>query len=181
MKIAIYNEKGGAGKTTVAVAVAVSMNLPMLDLDPQGTATHWLSQRESALTKAKKGDTTWVADCPPGITPAIASTLAACDLVLIPVRASFPDLVTLPATIKFLKANTSAKLAFIGSDIDRRTNDEAMLRETLAAHGVPVAGIFAHRASYRRAGIAGKLASEVDPAAVNELNELIKNIKELLK
>jgi len=181
LKIAVYNEKGGAGKTTTSVAVAVAMNLPVLDLDPQATATHWLSQRVPPVPKANKADASWVADCPPGISPAIASTLAMCDLVLIPVRASYPDLVTLPATMKFLRASTGAKLAFVCSDIDRRTNDESMLREALAAHNAPVIGVFAHRASYRRAGIAGQLASEVDPAAVVELSELIKNIMELLK
>jgi cellulose biosynthesis protein BcsQ len=181
MRIAVYNEKGGSGKTTLAVAVSVALELPMLDLDPQGTATHWLGQRDVALPKAKKSDASWLADCPPGISPAIASTLSACSLVLIPVRASFADLVTLPATIKFLRASTNAKLGFVCSDIDRRTNDEAMLRTSLVAHGSPVIGVFAHRASYRRAGIEGKLASEVDPAAVTELDELITNIKELLK
>jgi cellulose biosynthesis protein BcsQ len=176
MKIAVYNEKGGSGKTTTAVSVSVAMDLPLLDLDQQATATQWLKQRDSALA-AKKGDDFWIADCPPGISAAIVSTLAGANLVLVPVRASFPDLVTLPATMAFLRANTSAKIGFVCSDIDRRTNDELMLREALQAHNAPVLGVFAHRASYRRAGINGSIASEVDNAAIAEIDDLVNNIR----
>lgn len=180
MRIAVYNEKGGSGKTTTAVAIAVGLDLPVLDLDPQATATRWLERRDQSVAMARRADANWVADCPPGITPSIAGVLSECSLIIVPVRASFPDLITMPDTIAFLRANTSAQMAFVGCDIDRRTSDEATLKETLAPHGVPMLGILAHRASYRRAGIAGKLANEVDSAAKAEIAELIKKIRELL-
>lgn len=181
MKIAVYNEKGGAGKTTVAVSLTLSLGLPLLDLDSQPTATRWLERRSPPPPMARRSDPAWIADCPPGISPAIAPVLAACDLVIIPVRASFPDLVTLPDTLAFLRASTKAKLAFVGSDVDRRTNDESALRDALTSHALSVLGVLSHRASYRRAGLSGAHAGEIDPVAAAELRELIKNLTELLK
>lgn len=48
--IAVMNQKGGAGKTTTAVNVAAAMGelnkkLLLLDLDPQHSATDWLTER----------------------------------------------------------------------------------------------------------------------------------------
>jgi hypothetical protein len=51
--VAIVSEKGGAGKTTVTVHLAVAaqlagLDVAIVDLDPQASATEWADQRGSA-------------------------------------------------------------------------------------------------------------------------------------
>ena len=176
MKLVIYNEKGGAGKTTLSVTLAVMLDLPLLDSDPQATATAWLKLRETALPAASR-DSGWVCDCPPGINPSMLPALAAADIVLVPVSASFNDLVSLPATISFIQANSSAKIAFVCSDLDMRTGDRGPLLENLAAYELPVLGQMTHRVSYRRAALSGKIAAEIDPVAKLEAENIITNLE----
>ncbi|WP_119153210.1 hypothetical protein [Caldimonas tepidiphila] len=179
MRIAVYNEKGGAGKTTVAVMLSVLLGVPLRDLDPLATATQWLGRRQPLHSLARHDGLDWVADCPPGIEPSILPTLAAADAIVIPVRASFCDLVNLQATVRFVKSNSPARAAFVGCDIDAG-EDEAMLREALAAYELPVLGMLCHRASYRRAGLSGRLASEIDASAADEAAALVEALRKLV-
>lgn len=52
--IAILSQKGGSGKTTVAVHLAVCAELSgktaaIIDLDPQASALEWRTRREAGL------------------------------------------------------------------------------------------------------------------------------------
>ena len=52
--IAIVSQKGGVGKSTLAVHLAAEANsqgqrVLLLDLDPQGSAMEWASRRETGL------------------------------------------------------------------------------------------------------------------------------------
>ena len=58
--IAIVNQKGGTGKTTLSTnlawAFAETAPVLLLDADPQGSAQHWAdSQSQSLLNLAVKG------------------------------------------------------------------------------------------------------------------------------
>jgi chromosome partitioning protein len=179
MRIALYNEKGGSGKTTLAVSLAVSLKLPLFDLDPQATATRWLERRTEPYPLARRGDDDYVVDCPPTQNISTAAILKHCDIVLIPVKASFPDLITLPDTVRFVQCNTSAKIAFVASQIDSRTSDYELLIDALKPHGLPLLGMYTHRASYRRAGLNGGLASDTDVKANEEMKTILKALKKL--
>lgn len=179
MKIVVYNEKGGSGKTGLAVCIAIGLDLPLRDLDPQATATRWLERREQRHAFATNDSSAWIADCPPGIAPGTIPTLSVADLVIIPVRASFSDLVTLGDAVRFVQANSRAQIVFVGTAIDSRSSDEAMLRESLEPYGLSLLGITTHRASYRRAGMTGKSPAEIDRAAATEISIIIENIRRL--
>lgn len=175
------NEKGGVGKTTLAVSLAVKLKLPMIDLDAQATATKWLERRPEGFEVGNVDSPAWVADCRPQLQLRdVRPLLSIADLVIVPVRASFPDLVTLDGTIEFLLRN-NPKIAFCGADVDTRTSDLANLKEGLQSYSQPLLGFLSHRASYRRAGINGQTAAEIDKVAAAELDEVIKKIKEFLK
>ena len=184
MKIIVFNEKGGSGKTTLSVSLSVKMAAPMIDMDPQGTATKWLQRRPEGFEFIDSGDADlspgWVADCRPLLALREGAPLfPLADIVIIPVRASFPDLVTMDATVRFLSLHCK-RIAFCGSDIDTRTADVANLNEGLASFKLPLLGYLSHRASYRRAGINGKTAAEIDKVAASELDAIIKKTKELV-
>ena len=63
--IAIISQKGGAGKTTVALHLAVSStragrNTAIIDLDPQASAASWRDRREAALPVANVEHVGWL-------------------------------------------------------------------------------------------------------------------------
>jgi chromosome partitioning protein len=114
--IALLNQKGGAGKTTLAthLAGAFALNghqVTLLDADPQGSALDWAERRlqsghkrlysvfglardtlhQEAPQIASHVD--WVViDGPPRVAALTRSALLAADLVLIPVQPSAYDI-----------------------------------------------------------------------------------------
>ncbi len=113
--IAVVNQKGGAGKTTLAMLLAGSLaergkRVLVADADAQNTAVHWagmgtgfpaevqdVSGEESKLHKALRKLTDAfdyiVIDSPPAATaPVTASALRAAHLALVPVIPSPLDL-----------------------------------------------------------------------------------------
>jgi chromosome partitioning protein len=107
--IAIVNQKGGTGKTTLSTnlawAFAETAPVLLLDADPQGSAQDWFdSQKQHLLNLTVKTtdpgslnqdvrnlspDYKWVIiDGPPGITKTSADAVRAADIVLIPAKAS---------------------------------------------------------------------------------------------
>ena len=116
--IAVVNQKGGPGKTTVAMHLAGTLarrgsKVLVVDADPQGTATRWAASAPdetpfpasvAGLAKAdekvhrevKKFLSDYdfiVIDCPPSAdSPVSHSALLIADLGLVPVIPSPPDL-----------------------------------------------------------------------------------------
>ena len=115
--VAVIAEKGGVGKTTIALALAVGALLEgkrpaVIDTDPQATASKWTDRREhefpwvvpthaarlrTAIAQAKaQGVEFLVIDTPPhaGTDAAEAARLA--DVVVIPIEPHLFTLETLP-------------------------------------------------------------------------------------
>lgn len=116
--ITVANQKGGSGKTTVAMQLAGTLarrnsKVLVIDADPQGTATRWAASaddekpfpaRVAGLSaaggkvhrEAKKFIEDYdylVIDCPPAVdSPVPQSALLVSDLVLVPVIPSPADL-----------------------------------------------------------------------------------------
>ena len=113
--ITIAQQKGGAGKTTLAVNLAVEFLLrgqrvALLDTDPQGSLGRWfMARRETGAEglefstasawgvsyeceKLRKTNDMVIVDTPPKVDADLRPALREADLVLIPVASSHVDL-----------------------------------------------------------------------------------------
>ncbi len=196
--ITIASQKGGAGKTTLTVHLAVAaiargLSVRVLDGDPQGSACVWASVRgdsnlvrpvqprqlAEALQVAKKDRIDLVLiDAPPAAGPESADLITAAHLVLIPVRPSVFDLAAAQKTVNLVKLDQSDALLVI-SAAPLRAPEIAMAREALTASGVPVAATVIHdRRSFSRAIQTGRSVHEFEPQgrAAAEINQLLLEV-----
>lgn len=114
--ITIAQQKGGAGKTTLAVTLAVEFlqrgqRVALLDTDPQGSLGRWfMARRDRNRTegldfstasawgvsyeceKLRKTNDLVIVDTPPKVDADLRPALREADLVLIPVASSHVDL-----------------------------------------------------------------------------------------
>jgi chromosome partitioning protein len=181
MKIAVYNEKGGCGKTTLAVHLALTLPATLVDLDEQRTATLWLGQRNppirtvDSIDAAPPGDL--VIDFAPGKDLTRANLLARVDLVLIPVRPTFNDLSTVGNAVRIIQAQ-GKPAAFVVTMLNPRTNEARDVGQALGGYGLPIAGSMSNRVSYARAGMVGGTASDLgDAIARSELDLLLRRLR----
>jgi chromosome partitioning protein len=109
--IALLNQKGGVGKTTLSVHLATALadghKVLLVDADPQGSALDWSAQRQNEGAPAKfpviglpketlhrelapiSLDYEWVViDGPPRVNKIARSAIVASDFVIIPVQPS---------------------------------------------------------------------------------------------
>jgi chromosome partitioning protein len=131
-KIALIAQKGGVGKTTVAVNLAVAMQASglkttLFDLDPQESAVIWADRRTDEfphvefLTERKlpqglrdataQGFSIAIIDTPPAAGPQAFTAAESADLVLIPCRPNLVDLDAIRRTSKLIKS--ARKPAFV--------------------------------------------------------------------
>ncbi|MEI4484565.1 ParA family partition ATPase [Frigidibacter sp. MR17.14] len=114
--IAVAQQKGGSGKTTIAVNLAVAFvragrKVAVLDTDPQGSLGRWFMTRRERLgdaglefstssawgvayecEKLKRDVDYVIIDTPPKVDADLRPALREADLVLIPVASSHVDL-----------------------------------------------------------------------------------------
>ncbi len=124
--ISFVTQKGGTGKSTLAVNLAVAAETAgekvcILDLDPQGTSAAWYQARASetpavldhnqasdlteTLTRLKRGGYSLIVIDSPGVdSHATRGAMRAADLCLVPVRPSEADLKATMPTVKALAA-----------------------------------------------------------------------------
>ena len=163
MIIGFLNQKGGVGKTTLAIHVADALarrnrRVLLVDADPQGSALDWSESRQGdpmfpvaglprssihkELPALAKGYEIVIIDGPPRVYDVARSAIMASDLVLIPVQPSPYDVWAAKEIVNLLNEATvfkpSLKSAFV---INRKIVNTALGRdvtEALAEYPVPV-------------------------------------------
>ena len=201
--LVILAQKGGSGKTTVAVHMAVcaarqGLKTAILDIDPQRSAYNWnesrpedrkldavaadIGQLAGLLQRAKLGGVELaIVDTAPHSTgdAAIAAKLA--DYLLIPCRPARFDLDAVASTLELAKvANTPAAVVINAAATRGRLAEEA--RGALARQGATVIETVLHqRVAYSHAVIDGRSVHEYEPegAAAAEIDELYHHITRL--
>jgi chromosome partitioning protein len=184
--IAIISQKGGAGKTTLALHLAAAAQdsgrvALIIDTDPQATASQWAAWREDAppevidsppprlaakVNAAKEqGAEVIVIDTPPHADSAARAAVEVADLVLIPCRPSAFDLSAIQTTAKLVQLlRKPAYVVFTaGSPNAPRVYQEAS--ELVESFGTPPCPIqIPDRAVYRHASGEGRTVMEYEPA-----------------
>jgi chromosome partitioning protein len=182
--IAILSQKGGAGKTTLAVHLAVAAEraghqAALIDLDPQVSATGWKDSRpqdtpavvsaqaarlpQVLQAAAQAGAALTVIDTAPHTeSPALAAARAA-DLILIPCRPAILDLRAISLTVDVAKlAGTPAAVVLNAVPPRGPLAEEA--RVAIAQYGVIVAPVcLGQRSTYVHALTVGQAAQEYEP------------------
>lgn len=197
--IAIISQKGGAGKTTLALHLAAVAQEAgrvalVIDTDPQATASQWAAWRQDAppevidsppprlaakIAAAQgQGAEMIVIDTPPHADSAARAAVEVADLVLIPCRPSAFDLAAIQTTAKLVQL--LKKPAFVvftaGPPNAPRIYQEAgELVESFGTPAFPV--LLPDRAAYRHASAEGRTVMELEPAgkAANEVRELYES------
>ena len=185
--VAIIGQKGGTGKTTTTLGLAVCAELAgftsaVLDLDPQTNAANWKDRREApapavesiqagrlrhALKAAEANGADFVFIDTPGKSDTAAIEAArVADLVLIPVRPQIFDLETLSAVRDALRvAGSPAAYVVLNNIHPSATRSLSEQSEMIArAFDLPVCPVhLSHRTIFAEAPAIGKMPQETEP------------------
>jgi chromosome partitioning protein len=185
--VAVISQKGGAGKTTLALHIAVAAeragySTVLVDMDSQGTLEAWgdwrkeeppvvISAKTPTLAKtlekaAAHGAELAVIDTPP-VAEAEARTAAkAADLVLVPCRPNAFDLHSIRTTADLTRfAGRPAFVIFNAGPVSA-ARMYAETAEIVTELGMRVGDArFCERATFRHATGSGKSAQEIEPTS----------------
>ncbi|WLP95925.1 ParA family partition ATPase [Psychrobacter sp. M13] len=203
--IAVLNQKGGSGKTTIATQLARGLQLQghsvlLVDSDQQGSARDWRAVDEDnpvpvigldrpTLDKDLKNvsDKEYVViDGSPQATSLALSAIKAADFVLIPVQPSPYDVWATSDLVDLVKQRiemTDGKLkaAFVVSRAIQNTNIGKEVASVLLEYGLPVLNSrIMQRVSYPNSASLGKTVFDTESAnsnAVQEMTALVNEVK----
>lgn len=184
--IAIISQKGGAGKTTLAlhlaVAAAAEVVALVVDTDPQATASRWAEWRggrdpeivdcgapsllASKLSKATElGAELAVIDTPPHADAMARQAARLADLILIPCRPRAFDLVAIEATAELVRASHKPAFVVLMAGPPRAPLIYREASEVIeGAFGLQLAPVMLpERAAFHHSTAQGRTAEELDP------------------
>jgi chromosome partitioning protein len=183
--ISFISQKGGVGKTTLAIHLAVAyaadgLNVVILDLDPQASAAEWKDFRaeempgviaipSSRLPKVLKeledrGADVVILDTAPHSEGTALDAARAADLILVPCQPSIMDLRAMRKTtdlLKHIKKPTYAVLNGVSVQGSAALGTEKAIAAEFKIEVCPIR--MGDRVAYSRCLISGRSAQEYEP------------------
>jgi chromosome partitioning protein len=209
--IAIIGQKGGTGKSTLALALAVEAERRggraiVFDLDPQTTAANWSDRRgedgdgvglpPAVLPRqaarlaheleyaAKKSFDIAIIDTPGKNADASIAAAKAADLVLLPIQPHLGDIDTLDSIKQVLGMTDDPPAFVVLNRAPVQGNRHVIAAQLVAAKGLKIFPVVIFsRAAHADAGNIGQTAAEYDPQskAAHEIIESYSHIIIALK
>jgi chromosome partitioning protein len=198
-RIGLLAQKGGAGKSTLAVHLSVLAGDAMLiDLDPQQSAAGWWRSRGAELPELATGSSAqlkqalaaitrgWVlVDTAPHAEEDSRIVAQAVDLVVIPTRPAVFDLRAIAPTVEIVKRAKTRAVIVLNAVPPSRTVAESWLtteaRQELQTYGLPVCPVaVGQRAALSYALNDGRSVTEFEPdgKAAAEMTKLWRWIRD---
>ncbi len=202
--IAFLSQKGGSGKTTLAVHSAVAAQesgerVVLIDTDPQKSATVWSEARQSGtpivatvaaselekVLKAAHQDKMSLAivDTAPHTAPDAARIARTVDLIVIPCRPTAFDLAAVSNAVEIVRA-AKKNAVLVLSACPFRSPEIAETRQVLSEYGLPVCPYdVTDRRAFSRAVATGRAVTEFEEEgkAAAEIRALWTWLKEQMK
>ena len=194
--IALVNQKGGCGKTTLALHLAAAFWLAgedvlVVDLDPQASAAEWHDARENPMPHVESvqparlgkvlahareiGTGALIIDTAPHNEAAALDAARAADLVIVPCQPSIMDLRAMRKTADLLRLVKVPAVAVLNNVPPSGTVADEAAEMIAEALGLPVCPIrIGDRVAYSRCLISGQVAQEIEPKgkATSEIEQL---------
>jgi chromosome partitioning protein len=187
--IALITQKGGSGKTTLTLSLAVAAVLAgrttlVIDLDTQGTACSWHDRRKAAgkgdnpividaqphrladtLKQARANGVDFVLiDTPPRAADAALIAAKAADLVIVPARPQMYDLETIPVTREILSVAGNKKAMVILNSVPPVGERGSQSQEAMKNWQIPICPfMIGNRVAFGDAGALGLTPQEYEP------------------
>lgn len=181
--VSVISQKGGSGKTTLAVHLAVASSLAgrntaIIDLDPQASAAKWADRREapepvvlsthaSRLThemgrvRDSGGERLFVDTAPHSDSAALEAAHES-DLVLIPCRPAILDMEAISNTLRLMQT-TGTPIFVIMNAVAAQGREATEAAEAIAGLDVSVCPVhIVQRIAFSRSLIAGQSAQEFE-------------------
>jgi chromosome partitioning protein len=197
MRLGIVSSKGGTGKTTSAVSLAMVLHrlgrTLAVDCDPQGSLMSWSEEAADQgqplpftvvsmptrdvhvrLADLGAGYEHVVVDTPPGDLGIIRSAILASSVVLVPVSPTGLDLNRIRPTFEILAeigVSHPVEVGVLLTKVRRGTRSARAARETLAQNGYPALNTEIPLAEHFAASFGSV------PAVVGEYWELLGELK----
>ena len=206
--IAVLNQKGGAGKTTLSTNLARALQLAgdkvlLVDSDPQGSARDWnaagngellpvVGLDRSTLAKdiqAIQDNQDWlIIDGAPQIAELAVAAIKCANVILIPVQPSPYDVWACEDLVEIIKTrqeitNGKPKAAFVISRVIKNTQLSKEIGEALEGYGLPVFKHFtSQRVIYPKSAATGSTVLDADASgeAAAEIRAIAQELKEFL-